>query len=159
MKLLFLLVAASLVLLASSPGARSADRLPPPEAAAVWQYITKTSPFTGWGSWPDYRGRQEARSPHGPYNRVYVNHIGLGSAKPPVNHGTMEVKTAQDAGGKIKVVVVQYKVKGYNPAAGDWFWAKYSPGGRVAAAGKVKGCIRCHSALAENDYIMVHHFR
>jgi hypothetical protein len=28
-----------------------------------------------------------------------------------------------------------YKVKGYNPDAGDWFWAKYGPGipGKAAA--------------------------
>jgi hypothetical protein len=159
MKPLFFLVVAGMVLLSPAPGAGGANRLPPPDAAAVWQYITKTSPFTGWGSWPDYQGLQRARSPHGPFNRVYVNRIGLGSAKPPVGHGTMEVKAVQNKDGKIKGVVVQYKVKGYNPAAGDWFWAKYSPGGRVAAAGKLKGCIRCHSVLADNDYIMVHHFR
>ena len=46
-----------------------------------------------------------------------------------------------------------YKIKGYNPSAGDWFWAKYNPDGTVAAQGRVKACIDCHSAKKDNDYI------
>jgi hypothetical protein len=37
-----------------------------------------------------------------------------------------------------------YKVKDYNPDAGDWFWAKYGPTGEVMAAGKIDSCINCH---------------
>jgi len=29
-----------------------------------------------------------------------------------------------------------YKVAGYNPGAGDWFWAKYSPQGKADKFGK-----------------------
>ncbi len=133
--------------------------LPGADAKAIWNYITKTSPYKSWGSWPDYSGLQRARSPHGPYNKVFVNGVGLSSTKAPVKYGTMEVKVAQSKDGKVKDITVQYKVKGFNPSAGDWYWVKYSPQGKVAAAGKVGGCIRCHRAMAGNDYIMVHNFK
>ena len=31
-----------------------------------------------------------------------------------------------------------YKVEGYNPAAGDWFWAEYGSDGSVRKAGRVQ---------------------
>ncbi len=51
-----------------------------------------------------------------------------------------------------------YKVKGYNPKAGDWYWVKYGTDGSVAKAGKPKGCVSCHSGAEDNDYILVHDF-
>jgi hypothetical protein len=47
---------------------------------------------------------------------------------------------------KLMAVTPMYKKKGYNPDAGDWFWAKYGPKGKVMTAGKVEGCINCHRA-------------
>jgi cytochrome P460 len=154
-------IAALLVMLgfAFSAPALAGGGLPGADAAAVWNYITKTSPYKNWGSWPDYQGPQRARSPHGPYNKVYVNGLGLSSKKAPAKYGTMEVKVAQSKDGKVKNITVQYKVKGYNQEAGDWFWAMYSPEGKVGKAGKIKGCIRCHGAMADNDFIMVHNFK
>ncbi|MCB2192214.1 MAG: cytochrome P460 family protein [Deltaproteobacteria bacterium] len=159
MKLLFLaLLAAHLAL---TPGVAFAgqNKMPPPHAQELWSYITKTSPYTKWGQWPDYRGVHPSRSPHGPYNRVYVNQAGLSSTKPPLNYGTIQVKVSQTKGGKVKNVVAMYKVKGYNPKAGDWFWAMYTPQGRPLAAGKLAGCIRCHGAMGDNDHVLVHQFK
>ncbi len=154
--LLTLLVLLALALCAP---AISGGGLPKPDAASVWSYITKDSPYQKWQSWPDYQGLHRARSPHGPYNKVYVNQAGLTSKKAPANYGTLEVKVAQTKEGQVRDITVQYKVKGYNPAAGDWFWAVYTPQGKVKASGKVNGCIRCHGAAADNDYIMVHSFK
>ena len=52
-----------------------------------------------------------------------------------------------------------YKVKGYNPGAGDWFWALYDPQGRVKMEGKPQGCIGCHGAALKNDYVMAHTYQ
>lgn len=134
-------------------------QMPPPQAHALWDYITNISPYAQWDQWPTYQGLQWARSPHGPYNQVYVNQAGLSSTKAPLNYGTIQVKVAQTKGGKIKNFTVMYKVKGYNPVAGDWFWAMYTSKGRPLAAGKPTGCIRCHAALGDNDYVMVHDLR
>jgi hypothetical protein len=49
---------------------------------------------------------------------------------------------------------VMYKINGYNPEAGDWFWVQYSaPNGYVVASGKVEACISCHSTRKDNDYV------
>jgi hypothetical protein len=50
-------------------------------------------------------------------------------------------------------VTPMYKFKGYNPEAGDWFWGKYGPDGKVMVAGKVNGCIECHEDVKDNDWI------
>ena len=51
-----------------------------------------------------------------------------------------------------------YKVKGYNPNDGDWFWVKYDPTGKADKFGKPKGCIGCHGTRAKNDFIVVHEY-
>lgn len=51
---------------------------------------------------------------------------------------------------KLVAVTPMYKVEGYNPDAGNWFWAKYAPDGSVQAAGKVDSCIECHKTA--DDY-------
>ena len=50
-------------------------------------------------------------------------------------------------------VTVMYRVKGYDPEAGDWFWAKYKADGSIEKEGKVAGCIGCHTASIGNDWI------
>jgi hypothetical protein len=46
---------------------------------------------------------------------------------------------------------VIYKVEGYNPQEGDWFWGMSAPDGRVLEAGKVKTCIKCHRSQYRHD--------
>ena len=53
----------------------------------------------------------------------------------------------------LMAVTPMYKVQGYNPDAGDWFWAKYGPDGKVETAGKVESCIDCHNAGKAGNYI------
>lgn len=125
-----------------------------PNGAALWKDITVTSPYTKWGQWPDHMGLQKGASPHGPLHVVYVNEAGLHRGYPkPV--GTVVVKENYTPEKKLAAITVMYKVAGYNPAAGDWFWVKYSPDGMVLKEGKPAGCVGCHSSRAKNDYIMV----
>ena len=151
-----LAVAACVVLAgATAPGA---GELPGPDAAQVWNYITKTSPYRQWKSWPDYAGKQKSRSPHGVTNQVFANQIILGAKKTPVPVGSLQVKESYDEKGKLLNIVVMYKVQGFNPSAGDWFWAMYRPEGKVGTAGKPQGCVACHAVKANNDYVLVHQF-
>jgi hypothetical protein len=50
-------------------------------------------------------------------------------------------------------ITVMAKSRAYNPEAGDWFWARYAPDGKIEAEGKVEACIKCHSAKKDNDYL------
>ena len=46
-----------------------------------------------------------------------------------------------------------YKVAGFDPAGGDWFWVKYAPDGMVLAEGKPKECVSCHGQKKDNDWL------
>jgi len=133
--------------------------MPAPDPGKLWNYITKKSSYKKWGFWPDHKGLQKGRAPHGPLHKVYVNLFGLSSAKPPVKYGTIAVKENFNKNRELKVITVMYKVKGYNPDGGDWFWVKYSPEGRADKYGKPNGCLGCHGVRYDNDFILVHEFK
>ena len=134
--------------------------MPEPNPDKLWTYITQTSAYDTWDFWADHMDLQPGAAPHGPYHKVYVNKRGLDSLSAPVHYGTLIVKEnyGDEMGKDLKAVTVMYKVKGYNPEAGDWFWVKYTSGGVAEKFGKPEGCINCHASLADNDYIMVHGF-
>lgn len=132
---------------------------PGPDAAALWKYITQESPYQKWAQWEDFKGMQAGKSPHGEFVAIFVSPEALGPAKPPLKAGALIVKEGYDGGKKLKSITVMYKVAGYNPAAGDWYWARYSPTGQAGPEGRPQGCIGCHSAGAANDYVIAHQYR
>ena len=127
------------------------EQMPPAEAQALWTYITETNSYTDWKMWPGKEGMYPGTSPHGAFLKVYVNEEAYQAAKEgkPMPNGAIIVKEnyGEDK-EKLMALTPMYKVEGYNPDAGDWFWAKYGggdpPTGEVMAAGKVEGCINCH---------------
>ena len=114
----------------------------------MWGYITKESPYTKWEFWPDHQGMQPGRAPHGPLHKVFVNDRALDSSQPPVQYGSIAVKENYGKDKELKAITVMYKVTGYNPDAGDWFWAKYSPEGKADKFGKPEGCVKMKLGLA-----------
>ncbi|NDV20139.1 hypothetical protein GO013_12010 [Pseudodesulfovibrio sp. JC047] len=141
-------------------GTVMAEDMPGPDSAKLWEYITTVDPYTEWGFWPDHEGMQDGRAPHGPKHKVFVNATGLKCMMAPVMPGTIEVKENYSEDEKeLLVITVMYKIKGYNPDAGDWYWVKYMPDGTVKKAGKPAGCIGCHATRVANDYILVHEFK
>ncbi len=133
--------------------------MPGSDPTALWNYITKVSPYTQWSFWPDHQGMQPGRAPHGPLHKVYVNNRAFNSAKPPVQYGAIEVKENYSPDKELKAITVMYKIHGYNPPDGDWFWVKYSISGKADKFGKPAGCIGCHGTRAKNDFILVHEFK
>ncbi len=130
-----------------------------PNPKELWNYITKKNPYKNWSYWPDHKGMQRGNAPHGPWHKVFVNKKALNSKEPPVNYGSIIVKENFSKNKKLKVITVMYKVKGFKSSAGDWFWVKYAPNGKVLAAGKPNPCIGCHSARYKNDYIILYEFK
>lgn len=139
--------------------AGASAKMPGADPAELWEYITEKAPYTSWGFWADHEGLQEGSAPHAPLHKVYVNELGLKSVHAPASNGTIVVKENIGTDKELKALTVMYKIKGYNPEAGDWFWVKYDPKGNVAKSGKPKGCISCHSSADDNDYILVHEFK
>jgi len=153
MKIVIIIVACLVV------GSMVFAEMPGPDTDGLWQYITKVSPYTEWSFWPDHQGMQPGRAPHGPLHKVYVNDRALNSGKPPVQYGAIQVKENYSKSRELKAITVMYKVLGYNPKDGDWFWVKYTPEGKTGPFGKPKGCIGCHGTRANNDFILVHEFK
>ncbi|HUU41968.1 MAG TPA: cytochrome P460 family protein [Desulfatiglandales bacterium] len=132
--------------------------MPGPDPDAIWNYITKVSPYKEWSFWPDHQGMQPGRAPHGPLHKVYVNDRALNSTKPPVQYGSIAVKESYNNAQELVAITIMYKIDDYDPENGDWFWAKYTTDGKAGPFGKPAGCVGCHGTRANNDFILVHEF-
>ena len=134
----------------------AAEKLPSTNAEEFWTYISKTNPYKNWQHWPGYPGIFPGESPHGAYVEFYGNDIAIKAAKQgqDMPYGAILVKTNYAEDKKtLMVITPMYKVKGYNPDAGDWFWAEYSPGGEAIKAGKVDSCINCHRKAKDFQFL------
>lgn len=143
-----------IILLLAVTAAAMAGSATSPDADALWKRIAIDDPYTQWGQFPDHEGMQEGNAPHGQWHEVYINDQ-TGIPGHPKGDGSVIVKENYGAEKTLKAITVMYKVEGYNPAAGDWFWAKYGPKGEVLVSGRPNGCIACHTASRDNDFIMV----
>ena len=134
----------------------AAGDMPAADAAALWEYVTKTNQYSGWSYWPGREGLYKGTQPHGANLKVYVNGPALEAARSgkPMPSGAIILKENYGKDAKsLMAVTPMYKVEGYNPEGGDWFWAKYRADGEVEKAGKVEGCINCHRARKDQNWI------
>jgi hypothetical protein len=129
--------------------------LPGPDAEKLNEYIIRYDPYRAWGMWPGKGKLYKGTEPHGALLTTFVNNTASYSIKKKkgLADGSIIVKENYTAEKKFVALTVMYKIKGYNPEGGDWFWVKYSPDGKVEASGKVKGCIDCHAKQKDNDYL------
>lgn len=130
---------------------------PFPAAGDLRYHMTVHMPYREWVKWPGKGEMYSGMEPHGSLLTTYVNEQALDSikkAKGGMADGSIIVKENYDSGKQLVAVTVMYKVKDYNPDAGNWFWAKYDPKLNILAEGKIEGCIKCHGEAKDNDYIM-----
>jgi len=129
---------------------------PPAEGKAVYNFITKADPYQQWSLFPGKGKFYTGKHPHGALLTTYVNDIALTGIKNKVGTlpvGSMIVKENYMPNKMLGAVTVMYRVDGYDPNGGDWFWAKYKADGSIAKEGKVNGCINCHAAVINNDWV------
>jgi hypothetical protein len=132
---------------------------PGPVASAVHRFITVEDSYKKWTLWPG-KGRQfKGREPLD-YITTYVNENALYSflVKEKMASGSFIVTENYTSDRELTALYVMYKIKGYNPQGGDWFWAQYDPKGKAVQSGQVKGCIDCHSSQEANDYVFTEKF-
>lgn len=149
----------------SSPSPAGAAAPPPEEFhVKLWKFIIREqSPYTKWPSLPGKTGTVEAKSPHGPFVRLYTSKV---DAKQPQNlpSGAVLVIENYAADKKTRTSIdIMYRSTGYDPTAGDWYWMEYLPTGTVAVkpkseggkpiAGRVKSCIECHAKADGKDFV------
>ena len=136
----------------------------------LWTALQKAS-LVGAGAKADtpYKGQ----APHGAILETITSDVTVGGRKGKVvvkrNYGGEGVSIDSVAGDRakfLKAVTVMFKREdGYDSDNKNWFWAKYLPDGSLdknpkgmQLAGRVmkgadKGCIACHSAVKDKDYL------
>ncbi len=113
------------------------------------------------------------QAPHGAILETITSEVTVGGRKGKVvvkrNYGGEGVSidaVSKDRAKFLGAVTVMFKREaGYDKDNNDWFWAKYKPDGSLdknpkgmQLAGRVmkgadKGCIACHSAVKDKDYL------
>ncbi len=125
----------------------------------LWKVISQEKPYTEWGFFQGAEGVMEGKAPHGKFIRAFVNRVGLEAQGPNYPYGTIIGKENFMPDTTLAKLTVMYKVKGFNPDGGDWFWAVYSPDGTVEMEGKIDNCLACHRLRKANDYVYLHSFK
>jgi hypothetical protein len=147
---------AAVLLVALAAPAAAQGKLPPADAAALQKHITTDSPYQEWQLWPGKGKLYEGTEPHGALLTTYVNDValkGIRSGARELPAGSIIVKENYSPNKDLMALTTMYKVQGFAPHHGDWFWLKSSPGGEIQAAGAVEGCIGCHAKAAEKDWL------
>lgn len=105
--------------------------------------------------WPGKGEQYKGTEPHGSLLTTYVNDRAMKSIKDKSGmlNNSIVVKENYAPNKELMAITVMYKVKGFNPEGGDWFWAKYDANFKTLASGKVDGCLGCHGTVKDNDYI------
>ncbi len=130
------------------------ETMPQPASGDLRHYITSHVPYKKeFTIFPGTVLMHKGTEPHGSFITVYVNDIALDSYKKnKYSNNAIILKENYSSEKKLTAIAVMYKVNGYNPEGGDWFWVKYDPDFKVLEEGKVKGCMDCHSKAKESDY-------
>ena len=129
----------------------------------LWDFIIQGK-YRNWAPVPGQSDKMyEGQSPHGAYLKMYLSRSAAGSPKDLPDKSIVIKENYGPDMRQLMAITVMFRAKGYNPQAGDWYWVKYLPNGRVdqkatpngnvRLAGRVNGCIECHSGAAGGDYV------
>ncbi len=134
--------------------------MPAAEGEDFLSYITEVNPYQNWELWPGTEELYEGTEPHGVLLTTYVNKPALkgikkGKLEQGMPQGSIIVKENYSPEEELVSVTSMYKVEGFNPEVGDWFWVNHTPDEEIDAAGKVQGCIDCHSQVENRDYLFI----
>jgi len=130
-------------------------------ADKMWSFI-KSTRYDQWSPAGDNGDFRESDMPHGALVKTYMNRSAAGNPD-DLPHGSIIIKENFSPEKKLMAVTLMHRAKGYNPDANDWYWIKFNPDGttammdtpkgKMAIAGKAKGCIECHSGADGDDYL------
>ncbi|NQY20079.1 MAG: cytochrome P460 family protein [Campylobacteraceae bacterium] len=104
--------------------------------------------------------------PHGKVREVLEGTIDNQRVIVKRNYGGKNItinKVKNNRSKYLKAITVMIQRKNYDSKNNDWFWIKYKANGtlhttpnKTELAGKVKGCISCHSSASGNDLVFIH---
>jgi hypothetical protein len=134
-----------------------AAEVPITDGKDVIDYLNKNN-YQNWQLWPGKTKLYEGKHPHGALLTTYVSkgaYDAIEAKAGRIPDGEFIVKENYTPNKKLAAVTVMYKKDGYNAEGGDWFWLKYAPDGTIQKEGKVGGCIGCHAAVKNNDWLFI----
>ncbi|MGQ0648365.1 MAG: cytochrome P460 family protein [Gemmatimonadaceae bacterium] len=120
---------------------------------ALWARLQREN-YRNWPLWPGKGKLYRGQEPHGALLTTYVNTLAqdaLTNGAARMSPGAIFVKENYGPDSTLMAITVMEKVQGYDAQHQDWFWAKYQPGGKVEAAGRVDMCYQCHQGAADHD--------
>jgi hypothetical protein len=120
---------------------------------ALWARLEREN-YQSWSLWPGKEKLYKGQEPHGALLTTYVNQLAqdaLTNGAARMAPGAIIVKENYGPDSTLMAITVMEKVQGYDPPHQDWFWAKYQPGGKVEAAGRLDMCSQCHQGAADHD--------
>ena len=138
------------------PPGQASVQLPRAEGISILNYITEVNDYRQWPFFPDKQPLYPGKHPHGSLLVTYVSPETLNalqSKKGKLPNGAIIIMDNYDLQKKLQATTVMYRMDGYNPGAGDWFWLKYTPNQTIIEEGKSEGCIKCHRTVKDNDWI------
>ena len=141
---------------AEQPAEQQTTALPDTDGRTLVEFITATQDYQKWPMFPGKEALYKGQHPHGAYLTTYVSPdvlAALQSKSGNLPDGAILVKENYSPEKTLAAVTVMYRRTGYNPEGGDWFWLKYAPDKTILAEGKVDGCINCHRAVQNNEWI------
>jgi hypothetical protein len=154
---------ATVAILACSPGQQQETgtpsmgaALPDTTATSLWSHLEDADYTVNFQLWPQKGELYPGTEPHGMLLTTYLNDVafdalaGKAGAMPV---GAIVVKENYMPDSILAAITVMYKVDGYNPDFGDWFFVKRLANGTIEASGRVPMCQTCHSAQTANDYL------
>lgn len=150
------LLMSALITIALSTNLIAAE-VPITDGKDVIDYLNKNN-YQSWQLWPGKTKLYEGKHPHGALLTTYVSkgaYDAIEAKAGRIPDGEFIVKENYTPNKKLAAVTVMYKKDGYNAEGGDWFWLKYAPDGTIQKEGKVGGCIGCHAAVKNNDWLFI----
>ncbi|MDA2918996.1 cytochrome P460 family protein [Desulfobacterota bacterium AH_259_B03_O07] len=137
-------------------------------ASKLWNKMQTDDYQNTWKMWPGRTAFYKGTPPHGALLTTYLNskaYNAIEKKEKELPYRSIIIKENYMPDKKLGAITVMKRVKGFNPDAGDWFWVKFAPDGKpmtmekdgmtMSLAGKVPGCIGCHTASTGGiKYIM-----
>ncbi|MFT7676253.1 MAG: hypothetical protein ACI8QC_000222 [Planctomycetota bacterium] len=107
-----------------------------------------------WAHFDDHAGIRPGGGSHGEFIQTQVNALGAAQQQ-ALPAGTLIIKAnyASSDPSSLESYVAMERVPGYDPRHQDWFYAEYTPRGKVTQAGAPARCIACHRAGGAGDYV------
>lgn len=136
-----------------SPDEGNLTKRPQANGASVLEFILKKDDYRQWALYPGKPVLHPGQHPRGALLITYVSLKVLRNASGRLPDGSILIKENYDAQRKLQSTFLMYRVEGYNPDGGDWFWLEFSPQGIIKEEGKAEKCIACHRTVQSNDWI------